>query len=775
MFYAPSNLKFINVNVNGYNYVALLDTGASKTCINSSLPFVYNTKPSKVEIICANNQFIRPSTLAEPIKMTVQTIGDGKLSLIINPLVVDSLCVPVLIGCDLLKDVAFPDKKFIVWKNKQVRTIRPDENSKYCNVNAIVEIKDSKTERESLESFQRLRSQKAEIMNFKPEIGSFGDTTSEQEGKLIDLVGKYKLAFSMGEDDLGKLHYFRFTLPMLDESQTTHQPPRPIPIHMRDQVSKEIERWKSLDIIRETSSGFNIPLIILKKHDGSIRISLDARSLNKLIQQDRFPLPHLSVVLTDIGTRLSNGNSCFISQIDCHRGYWQIQTAAEDSHKLAFSFNNKHYAAQRMLYGVSTAPSAFSRIMQKLLDHPSILLYLDDIICIDNSFEKHLETLEFIFKTCVNNGLLLSPKKCFLCRTEADFLGYSISKDGVRPTDKHLETIKNLKAPKSKSEVKRLLGVFNYNIKFIRDGSAILQPLYDLTSKNVEFQWADKHEHAFQTIKNELLMKPSLSHFQLGKPLILVTDSSGKKVGGILYQRIGENLNILGYFSKALKEPDLKRSMRIKELFALAFSISHFEYFLLNTHFTCVVDHKSLCYLFKEQRDYKNNDIKLTNIHNYLLKFNFTILHEPGTSPIMCTADYLSRLEASSSDDLESDSMKFEDIPETVFAFHTRMTASKESVFSFGEQNFTAKELSELQRNCVKSRNLIEKCGRNPKSPFQTKDGLLYKDNRLVLPEDLSNEFISFLHCYTCHAGSKQLNMMLKRFFIHDVQTKPVR
>ena len=172
MFSAPSNLKFINVNVNGYNYVALLDTGASKTCINSNLPFVKDIKPSKVEIICANNQFIRPSVLTEPIKMEIQTIDDGKFSLITSPLVVNALCVPILIGCDLLKDVAFPDKQFIFWENKKVRTIRP-ENSKFCNVNAIIDIKNCDTEKKSLESFQKIRSQKAKEMNFKPEIGSY--------------------------------------------------------------------------------------------------------------------------------------------------------------------------------------------------------------------------------------------------------------------------------------------------------------------------------------------------------------------------------------------------------------------------------------------------------------------------------------------------------------------------------------------------------------------------------------------------------------------------
>ena len=298
-----------------------MDTGASKTCVNTNLPFINNLQPSKVEVLCANNQYIRPSTLPTPIKMTITTMENEKITVITNPLAVESLCVPIIIGCDLLTNVAFPDEKFILWNGRKIQTVHPDANSTNCTVNAIIEIKNDKNEKNSLKNFQNLRRLKAEEINFKPKIGSYGDTTEEQKNSLSLLVRKYNLAFSMDDTDLGKIHNYRFTLPMLDETQTTHQPPRPIPIHTRDQVNEEIERWKSLEIIKETQSGFNIPLIILRKPDKSIRISLDARSLNKLLIQDRYPLPHLSVVLTEIGTRLENGKTCFISQIDCHRGY----------------------------------------------------------------------------------------------------------------------------------------------------------------------------------------------------------------------------------------------------------------------------------------------------------------------------------------------------------------------------------------------------------------------------------------------------------------------
>lgn len=159
--------------------------------------------------------------MPKPIKMTIQTTGHEKLHFVCSPLCVESLCVPIIIGCDLLQNVSFPDKPYIMWKGKQVETVRPEFNSSNCKVNAIIEINDSKSEVLSLQKFQKDREEKANMHNFKPEIGSYGDTTADQKHFLYSLVQKYRMAFSMSDDDLGKLHFYRFTLPILDESTTT--------------------------------------------------------------------------------------------------------------------------------------------------------------------------------------------------------------------------------------------------------------------------------------------------------------------------------------------------------------------------------------------------------------------------------------------------------------------------------------------------------------------------------------------------------------------------
>ena len=751
----------------------MLDSGCTRTCIRSDLPFIRKTKNSDVELLCANNEKISPKILCSKIKFEIQT-KVGPIMMECSPLIVSNLSVPIILGLDCLQNFGFNAKDdFVTLENRQVRTIKPELSSKLVKISAIIEIdmKTNKQEADSLGTFQASRKSSAEKSNFQPDIGNYGDATDKQRHDLIVLVNKYRLSFSMSSDDLGKLHGFRFSLPTHDESKSSHQPPRPIPVHVRDQVEKEINEWKSLGIITETQSNFNIPLVIIKKPDKTIRISLDARGLNSLLIKDRYPLPHMLTLFNKIGEKLTTGDACFISSLDFHRGYWQVQCESSDAHKLAFSFANKHYQANRMLYGTATAPSAFSRIMSKLMDHPSIIIYLDDLICIDSTFEDHLKTLEFIFKQCSDHGLLLSAKKCNLCMRETEFLGHKISRSGIQPSDKHIEAIQNINVPSSRKELKRYLGMVTFNAKYVKDASIILAPLYELTSLKNDFIWTETHQNAFETMNKELISKPTLGHFKLNSRLLLVTDSSGKTVGGTLYQNQSGDLVVLGYFSKALTGPDLKRSMRVKELFAMTWAIKHFEFYLLNTEFDCFVDHKSLLYLFREQQLSKL-DIKLTNIHCYLNQFDFTIIHKPGNSPIMASADYFSRLPTSKSSDLDENSLKFEELPDIVFMFHTQQEVDDDIIFSFGPRKFTIDEMQKLQNSCNLTKNKIIKLEKNKRSKFILKDRVLFSKNRLVLPDLLADEFIQYLHCITGHAGAKQLSHMCEKFFISNVQEK---
>ncbi len=670
--------------------------------------------------------------------------------------------------------------------------------------NGVTVLPNKLEETEMIEKFQKDRAKKAEEKTFEPKIGSFGDLDENQKKNLDNLVQTNRLAFSMDPSDLGRLGHFAFTLPMHDETETAHQPPRPIPIHIKPKVDAEINSWKELGIIGPTQSGFNIPLIILKKPDGTIRVSLDARELNTKLQKDRFPLPHMTTIFTKIGEKLTSGEECWISVFDFHRGYWQIRVDPKDSHKLAFSYDGEHLCANRMLYGTTTSPSCFSRIMMELFGkNDSFLLYLDDLIIIDSSFDDHLQSLKFLFTTCQKYGLLLSAKKAHLCKRTINFLGHKISKDGIAPMDKHKKAVTDFPRPSDKQSLKRFLGMVNYNLKFVKDASITLKPLHSICSTRQDFVWGTDQENAFTKIKDDLVNAPGICHRNPKLEIVLVSDASKDGVGATLYQINGSKWEVIGYFSKALSRADQRRPMRVKELLGLVYAIRSFEYYLINATFTAISDHKSLLYLYREHLRTKL-DAKLTNIFFYLQNFDFKIKHAAGSSDVMASADCLSRIPGSTLEEME-EIINQNDIPDRIFTtlhfpeksgkekepmrYYLRSLAkqsrneieetnevtnepeiddtSEKAILKFEDYNLTHSEMLKQQENSSFVQNMKKKLEIRTKSStkkYELNDGLLYNisksSKRIILPENIGIEFLKYLHVSYGHCGSKQLSKL---------------
>ena len=193
----------------------------------------------------------------------------------------------------------------------------------------------------------------------------------------------------------------------------------------------------------------------------------------------------------------------------------------------------------------------------------------------------------------------------------------------------------------------------------------------------------------------------------------------------------------VGYFSGVFSKPESRLSSRHREIIALCRGIKHFEFHLIGTKFTAIVDHKSLLYLFRE--DYKCQlSNKLVNILCYLQNFDFEIVHQPGSSPIMASADYLSRQETVSIAKLQEQS-QVDDLVDKVFSVtHFPFTSSKESktfleftndsestdsdqtvVLRFSDMEISRAEMIDLQNQCKFCSNILRKLEIQSKTTFQ--------------------------------------------------------
>ena len=229
----------------------------------------------------------------------------------------------------------------------------------------------------------------------------------ESSSKVLQLLHKYSKTISKGDGDVGHATLIKH------EIETTTETPIQVPTRrIQGPLLQEIERccldMEKQGIIERSRSPYSAPVVPIRKPDGSLRLCIDYRELNKVTKTNHFPLPNLIDMLYNL-----HGIKYF-STIDLVKGYYQIEVAPNSIEKTAFSTPLSHWHFLRMPFGLKCAPSTFQRGMMLALSGipwNSVMCYLDDIIVLGKSFQDHLVNLEKLLSALQEHGLKLIPRR----------------------------------------------------------------------------------------------------------------------------------------------------------------------------------------------------------------------------------------------------------------------------------------------------------------------------------------------------------------------------
>ena len=221
-----------------------------------------------------------------------------------------------------------------------------------------------------------------------------------------------------------------------------------------------------------------------------------------------------------------------------------------------------------------------------------------------------------------------------------------MDKKGIRPTNEHLQAMKNLPDPKNIKELQSFMGKINCYIKFIKKAAQISAPLNKLRRKDVPYIWTSQCKQAYQQLKNQLLQKSCLVHFCPDKHLVLATDASSHGIGAVLAHRNPDGTeSLIAYASKTLNKAQMNYSQIEKEALAIVYAVNKFNQFLYGKKFSLITDHKPLIAIFNPAREIPQRTAPrlqrwalLLSNYNYDIHFRPTSLH--------ANADALSRLPA---------------------------------------------------------------------------------------------------------------------------------
>lgn len=404
---------------------------------------------------------------------------------------------------------------------------------------------------------------------------------------------------------------------------------------MQEHMDCEIQKMLRNDVIEPSSSAWSSPVVLVPKKDGSYRFCVDYRKLNSVTKKDAYPIPFISTILDKLG------HAKYLSSMDIKSAYWQVAVEKESREYTAFAIPGRGiYQFKRMPFGLTNSPCTFQRLMDRLLGpelEPNVFVYLDDIIVVTETFEKHLEVLQEIFSRLKKANLTLAREKCKFCRPELKYLGYVVNAKGVHVDPEKVQAILDIPSPRNVTEVRRILGVASWYRRFIPSFSTLVAPMTRLLRKSQKFCWTEECEKSLRGIKNTLISAPILSCPNFSEPFILQTDASAYGLGAVLSQIIDREERVICYISRSLSKPERNYTVTERECLSVIWAVHKLRAYLEGYHFTVITDHHSLIWL----HNLKEPTGRLARWTLRLQEFDFKIVHRRGKEHVV--PDLLSR------------------------------------------------------------------------------------------------------------------------------------
>ncbi|GKA53327.1 putative reverse transcriptase domain-containing protein [Tanacetum coccineum] len=367
-------------------------------------------------------------------------------------------------------------------------------------------------------------------------------------------------------------------------------------------LAEQIQELSDKGFIRPSSSPWGASVLFVKKKDGSFRMCIDYRELNKLTVKNRYPLPRIDDLFDQL-----QGLSVY-SKIDLRSSYHQLRVREEDILKTAFRTRYGHYEFQVMPFGLTNAPAIFMDLMNRVckpyLDK-FVIIFIDDMLIYSKNKEEHEEHLKQILKLLKNEELYAKFSKCEFWIPKVQFLGHVIDSKGIHVDPAKIKSIKDWASPKSATEISQFLGL------------------------------AENKEAAFQLIKQKLCSTPILALPKGSENVIVYYDASHKGLGVVLMQ----NEKVIAYASRQLKIHEKNYTTHDLELGAMVFALKMWRHYLYRTRCTVFTDHKSLKHIL----DQKELIMRQRRWLELLSDYYCDIRYHPGKAKVV--ADALSRKE----------------------------------------------------------------------------------------------------------------------------------
>ncbi|CAA7041521.1 unnamed protein product [Microthlaspi erraticum] len=525
------------------------------------------------------------------------------------------------------------------------------------------------------------------------------------------------------------------------------------------ELKKQLNDLMEKGFVRPSSSPWGAPVLFVKKKDGSFRLCIDYRGLNRVTVKNKYPLPRIDELLDQLR------GATWFSKIDLASGYHQIPIAESDVRKTAFRTRYGHYEFVVMPFGLTNAPAAFMKLMNNVfrdcLDE-FVIIFIDDILIYSKSPEEHTVHLSTVMKRLREHHLFAKLSKCSFWQREIGFLGHVVSDKGVSVDPEKIKSIAEWPRPRNASEIRSFLGLAGYYRRFVKGFASMASPMTRLTGKDVWFELSAECEKCFGKLKDMLTSTPVLTIPRPDEPYTVYTDASKTGLGCVLMQ----HGSVIAYGSRQLRKHECNYPTHDLEMAAVVFALKIWKPYLYGAKVQVFTDHKSLKYIFTQP----GLNMRQQRWMESIADFDVDIAYHPGKANLV--ADALSRKRVAKDSD--------KDMSGLVEMIGTlRLAALTDELEPLGLGAADQADLLTRVRLAQQLDEELVKASKNEQTEYQvSKNGTIVVHGRVCVPKDqeLREEILKEAHHskFSIHPGSTKMYQDLKRYYHWVVMKRDV-
>jgi hypothetical protein len=379
--------------------------------------------------------------------------------------------------------------------------------------------------------------------------------------------------------------------------------------------------------IRPSKSPAGAPVLFVKKKDGSLRLCVDYRGLNKITRKNRYPIPRIETLVDQLRS------AKVYSKIDLRVGYNNVRIAEGDEWKTAFRTRYGAFEYLVMPFGLTNAPATFQHLMNDIfhdLVDVNVVVYLDDILIYSGNLEQHRAHVREVLQRLRKANLHARPEKCDFHTATVEYLGVIVSPDGIAMDPSKIQAILKWPVPMKIRDLQSFLGFANFYRRFIDNYSGIVIPLTRLLRKDTPWKWSPRCQEIFETLKQAFTEAPVLRHYDPDHPITLECDASDYAIAAILSQTdpATNELRPIAFHARTMIAAELNYDIYDKELLAIHDAFKQWRAYLEGARYQIQVfsDHNNLRY-FTTTKQLSRRQARWAE---YLSSFDYVIHYRAG-------------------------------------------------------------------------------------------------------------------------------------------------